>query len=167
MAKLRFKGPAAYVKDLDRARAFYEELLGLTVQRVMRRGDRDIAVAYEAGLSIWLVDDAYWSIFGETAGIPATLSGGNWEATFETPAFEALYERLMRAGARVAHPLRELPWGQRGFRVYDPDGHIVDISETHGALVRRLFRAGLSREAIGRQVSLTEAQLDAYLAEPE
>jgi catechol 2,3-dioxygenase-like lactoylglutathione lyase family enzyme len=167
MTKLRFKGPAAYVSDLDKARVFYEALLGLTVQRVMRRGDMDIAVAYEAGMSIWLVDDAYWSIFGDTTGIPATLAGGNWENTFETPAFAALYERLMQAGARFARPLQELPWGQRGFRVYDPDGHIIDISETHGALVRRLFQAGVSRAAIGQQVSLTEAQVDAYLAEAE
>ena len=23
--------------------------------------------------------------------------------------------------------LRELPWGQRALRVYDPDGHFIDI----------------------------------------
>ena len=70
----------------------------------------------------------------------------------EIPAFSALYNRLTEAGARFAHPLRELPWGQRGFRVYDPDGHIVDISETHGALVRRLFQGGRSIEEIAQQV---------------
>jgi catechol 2,3-dioxygenase-like lactoylglutathione lyase family enzyme len=43
MNTLRFKGPAAYVADLSRSRAFYEGLLGLDVRRVMRRGDRDIA----------------------------------------------------------------------------------------------------------------------------
>jgi catechol 2,3-dioxygenase-like lactoylglutathione lyase family enzyme len=161
---LRFKGPAAYVRDLARARAFYEGLLGLSVRRVMRRDGVDIAVAYQNGLSIWLVDDAYWSIFGDANGAPATLEGGNWENTFETPAFSALYTRLTEAGARFAHPLRELPWGQRGFRVYDPDGHIVDISETHGALVRRLFQGGRSIEAIAQQVSLTVAQVDAHLA---
>jgi catechol 2,3-dioxygenase-like lactoylglutathione lyase family enzyme len=164
MVNLRFKGPAAYVSDLERARAFYEGLLGLTVHRVMRRGDVDIAVSYETGISIWLVDDAYWSIFGETAGTPGTLAGGNWENTFETPTFGDLYERLTQAGARFAHPLQELPWGQRGFRVYDPDGHIIDISETHGALVRRLFEAGVTKAAIAQQVSLTESQIDAYLA---
>ncbi len=31
MTPMRFKGPAAYVADLDRSRAFYEGLLGLTV----------------------------------------------------------------------------------------------------------------------------------------
>jgi catechol 2,3-dioxygenase-like lactoylglutathione lyase family enzyme len=164
MAELRFKGPAAYVSDLERSRAFYEGLLGLTVRRVMRRGDTDIAVAYESGLSIWLVDDAHWAIFGDAAGAPAALAAGNWENTFETPAFGELYERLVSAGAPFAHPMRELPWGQRGFRVYDPDGHIIDISETHGALVRRLFQSGMSKSAIGQQVSLTESQVDAYLA---
>lgn len=164
MDGIRYKGPAAYVTSLADARAFYEGLLGLTVRRVMKRDEVDIAIAYEEGISIWLVDDAYRSMFGDTSGIPSTLQGGNWENTFETPAFGELYERLTQAGARFAHPLRELPWGQRGFRVYDPDGHIVDISETHGALVRRLFGAGWSKRAIGERVSLTDAQIDAYLA---
>jgi hypothetical protein len=63
--------------------------------------------------------------------------------------------------------LRELPWGQRGFRVYDPDGHIIDISETHGALVRRLAAEGKSKQSIADQVSLTREQIDAYLAGAE
>jgi catechol 2,3-dioxygenase-like lactoylglutathione lyase family enzyme len=38
METARFKGPAAYIADLDRSRSFYEGLLGLTVLRVMSRG---------------------------------------------------------------------------------------------------------------------------------
>ena len=164
MNALHFKGPAAYVSDLARSRAFYEGQLGLSVARVMRHGDAEIAVAYEVGISIWSAGHAYWSIFGEGAATPAALGHGNWENTFETSDCDAIFARLQAAGARFAHMLRELPWGQRGFRVYDPDGHIIDISETHGALVRRLFAGGLSKPAIAAQVSLTIAQIDAYLA---
>ena len=46
MEPIRFKGPAAYIADLDRSRAFYEGLLGLTVLRVMSRGEIPIAVEF-------------------------------------------------------------------------------------------------------------------------
>jgi catechol 2,3-dioxygenase-like lactoylglutathione lyase family enzyme len=164
MAGMRLKGPAAYVSDLARSRAFYEGQLGFEIARVMKRNGADIAVAYKAGFSIWLASDAYWSIFGNSPAAPRELGAGNWENTFETQDFERMYERLQQAGARFAHPLRELPWGQRGFRVYDPDGHIIDISETHGALVRRLFKDGRSRESIAEQVSLSAHMVDAYIA---
>lgn len=164
MSGLRFKGPAAYVADLDRSRGFYEGVLGLTVARVMQRGDRDIAVAYQEGLSLWLAADAYAAIFGDGTTVPDRLAGGNWENTFETPDYERIFRNLQLAGADFLYAPRELPWGQRGFRVYDPDGHIIDISETHGALVRRLFAEGSSREAIAQRVSLSAAQVEAYLA---
>ena len=160
---IRFKGPAAYVSDLDRSRDFYENLLGLTVGRVMKRGEQPIAVAYAEGLSIWLASDAYASLFGDASLAPTSLRGGNWENTFETPAYEEIFGRLQAAGARFLYPPRALPWGQLGFRVYDPDGHIIDISETQAALVRRLAAEGMSHEAIAAQVSLTPEQIDAYL----
>jgi uncharacterized glyoxalase superfamily protein PhnB len=96
--------------------------------------------------------------------VPKNLGAGNWENTSETADFETIYERLKKSGASFVHPPRELPWGQRGFRVHDPDGHIIDISETHGAVVRRLFKDGKSKDTIAEQVSLSRAQIDTYLA---
>jgi catechol 2,3-dioxygenase-like lactoylglutathione lyase family enzyme len=124
-------GPAAYVRDLAAARQFYEDLLGLAVKRVMHRDGREIAVAYTAGLSVWQIDDAYDNIFGRGAERPDRLGCGNWEFSFETAELEALAARLTHAGVRIAQTLRELPWGQRAMRVYDPDGHIIDIGSLH------------------------------------
>ena len=70
MEPMCFKGPAAYIADLDRSRAFYEGVLGLTVLRVMSRGETPIAVAYIEGLSIWLASDAYASLFGDASLAP-------------------------------------------------------------------------------------------------
>lgn len=142
MEPMRFKGPAAYIADLDRSRAFYEGLLGLTVLRVMSRGETPIAVAYTEGLSIWLASDAYAALFGDASRAPSDLRGGNWENTFETEGYAELYARLREAGAAFLYDPRTLPWGQRGFRVYDPDGHILDISETMPASVRRQAAEG-------------------------
>ena len=148
MEPIRYKGPAAYIADLDRSRAFYEGLLGLTVLRVMSREENPIAVAYTAGLSIWLASDAYASLFGDASLAPHDLRGGNWENTFETDAYEEVYARLLAAGAEFLYEPRTLPWGQRGFRVYDPDGHILDIAETMTACVRRQATEGKTLEQI-------------------
>ena len=115
METIRFKGPAAYVSDLDRSRGFYEGLLGFEVGRVMRHADADIAVAYTAGFSIWLVTHAYWSIFGPAASVPPVLGHGNWENTFETPRFDEIYATLRGAGARFAHELREFRGASAAF----------------------------------------------------
>lgn len=109
----------------------------------MKPGHQDIAVACKLGFSIWLASDAYWSTFGSSAS-PAAPKQGNLENTFETPDFDAIVRRLKKSGARFAHQLRELPWGN-GVRIYDPDGHIIDISETHGALMRRLAAEGMPK----------------------
>jgi catechol 2,3-dioxygenase-like lactoylglutathione lyase family enzyme len=152
---MRFKGPASYIADLDRSRAFYEGLLGLNVLRVMSRGETPIAVAYSEGLSIWLASDAYASLFGDASRVPEHLGGGNGENTFETDAYEESYARLRTAGAEFLYEPRTLPWGQRGFRVYDPDGHILDISETMTACVRRQATEGKSLEQISATTGFT------------
>jgi catechol 2,3-dioxygenase-like lactoylglutathione lyase family enzyme len=148
METARFKGPAAYIADLDRSRAFYEGLLGLTVLRVMSRGETPIAVAYNEGLSIWLASDAYASLFGDASLAPQNLRGVNWENTFETDGYEEIYGQLRATGAEFLYEPRTLPWGQRGFRVYDPDGHILDIAETMAACVRRQAAEGKTLEQI-------------------
>ena len=127
-------GPAPYVRDLAVSRRFYEELLGLEIGRIMSNGPKEIAIAYKAGLSIWQLDHAYDVIFGQSMPRPAELGCGNSEFSFETPQLEALAARLEQAGIGFAQPLCELPWGQRAIRVYDPDGHIIDIGSPHRSL---------------------------------
>ena len=121
------------MRDLAATRRFYEGLLGLEVKRVMRRSDRAIAVAYAAGLSIWQIDDVCDMVFGAGSPRPERLGCGNWEFSFETPDLDPLAARLEAAGVRFAQPLRPMAWGQRAMRVYDPDGHIIDIGALHRA----------------------------------
>ena len=39
----------------------------------------------------------------------------------------AEFERLIRDGVSVPLPLRDEPWGQRRFGLYDPSGTWVDV----------------------------------------
>ena len=110
---IQFKGPAAYVSDLDRSQRFYENVLGLQVGRVMVRDGRPIAVAYTAGLSIWDAGDAFSTIFGSSEPGARQSDRPVWENAFEVQNVDAMYERAIAAKSRFAHPLREPHWGQR------------------------------------------------------
>ena len=163
--EIQFKGPAAYVRDLDRSRAFYEDVIGLRVERIMSHEGKAIAVAYTAGLSIWAADHAFRVIFGSSPAAFAASERPTWENAFEVEDVKAMYERATRADSRFAHPLRELPWGQRTFRVYDPDGNILDIGETHEAAVRRMVAEGMPRERVAEKICLPLETIDQMTAQ--
>ena len=161
--EIQFKGPAAYVRDLDRSRAFYEEVIGLKVERIMSHEGKAIAVAYTAGLSIWAADHAFLVIFGSMSAAFPAAEHPTWENAFEVEDVKAMYERVITANSRFAHALRELPWGQRTFRVYDPDGNILDIGETHEAAVRRMIADGMPREKVAEKICLPLETIDRML----
>ena len=96
----RFGFALEYVKDIERARRFYEDVLGLTVERYHPTYFQfeHFAIASDESLGgkddpelYWLIDDA--------------------EAAFEEAS----------ATAQVTLPLREMPFG-KVFAIADADG---------------------------------------------
>jgi hypothetical protein len=51
-------------------------------------------------------------------------------------------------------PPCEHPWGQRVFRVHDPDGHIVGVGEPIPAVIGRLLGGGMSAEAVAERTAV-------------
>ena len=74
----------------------------------------------------------------------------NSEIYFETEDLDDLYKRLAEEG-RVIHSIRTHPWGQRAFRVYDPDDHIIEFAESMESVVLRLHNEGFSLEEIANK----------------
>ena len=92
--------------------------------------------------------------------------GAAWSVVyFETHELEETYEHLAQAGVEFVHPIREEPWGQRVMRLYDPDGHIIEIGEPLEAVVLRLHHQGLSADSISEKTSMTEEQVKRVLDE--
>ena len=52
---------------------------------------------------------------------------------------------------QIIHPIREQPWGQRVFRLYDPDNHIIEFAESMESVILRLDRQGSSPEEIAQK----------------
>jgi len=56
---------------------------------------------------------------------------------------------------KVIHPVMEHPWGQRAFRIYDPDSHIIEFAESMSSVVLRLHDEGLRYEDIAKKSMMT------------
>ena len=137
------------VEDIEKSKRFYKTVLG---QNVINDFGRNIV--FEGGLSIWQRDYALNLIFQEKR-TEIAVGGNNFEIYFETENLDDLYDRLVKEKVEVIHSVMEHSWGQRGFRVYDPDGHIVEFSESMKKVVRRLNLQGLSREEIAKKSMMT------------
>ena len=143
--KPTFHSVVLLVEDIERSKRFYGVVLG---QKVVMDFGRN--VGFEGGLAIWERDYALNLIFqGKAQGVKA--GGNNVEVYFESGDVDALYERLKKEGIKVIHSIVEQPWGQRVFRVYDPDNHIVEFAESMASVVLRLDKSGLSLEEITKK----------------
>ena len=133
------------VEDIERSKHFYNTILGQSIVNDFGRN-----VVFEGGLSIWQRDYALNLIF-QGKGDEIDVGGNNFEIYFETEDLDNLYDRLVSEKVEVIHEVMEHSWGQRGFRVRDPDGHIVEFSESMESVVRRLNMQGLSIEEISEK----------------
>ena len=139
---LRFQSPCVFVSDMERARAFYENALDQTPSLIL-----DGYVVYP-GFCLWRTDTARRHVYGETDAVPQGPMGrDNLELYFETEELDAAWDRLSPNAAPI-HPMRTQPWGQRCFRVKDPEGHILEVAEPMEAVFRRLRDQGKSEQEI-------------------
>ena len=133
------------VKDIERSKHFYNIILG---QQIV--ADFGKNVGFKGGLAIWEREYALNLIFQERAK-DTTAGANNFEVYFEAKNLYNLYKRLVKEKVRVIHSIREHPWGQRAFRVYDPDDHIIEFAESMESVVKRLSIEGLELEEISEK----------------
>lgn len=147
--KITFEGPAVLVSDIDQSKKFYETALG---QEVL--ADHGPHVAFTGGFSIWLAESAVPIITQGKRTHTGPLAHDNFELYFECPDIESAWDKTQEAGAEPIHAIIEQPWLQKGFRVKDPDGHVVEVGEPLPALVKRLMSQGMSVEEVHESTSL-------------
>ncbi len=145
---LKFDAPLIVVEDMARARHFYEQLLGQKVKY-----DFGDDVAFEGDFTIHRKSH-FQTLLGEAARYPVTQRAHNGELYFEAEDLELIFRRLKEAKVEFIHPIHEQPWGQRAMRLYDPDGHVVEIGESMEATVWRFHRLGLSIDWISEKSSM-------------
>ena len=147
---MKFICPLIVVRDVGVSRAFYEGVLGQSVGH-----DLGENVAFEGGFAIHLRSH-FASLIGVDEG-DITVRSKNTELYFEEDDLDAFLERLNHTGSiEYVHGLVEQPWGQRAVRLYDPDGHIVEVGEPMENVARRFLASGLSIEETARRTLMPE-----------
>jgi catechol 2,3-dioxygenase-like lactoylglutathione lyase family enzyme len=146
---ITFQSSAVFVQDIAASRRFYEELLGQDTEV-----DHGLSVTFQGGLALWQIDHAFQVIYESTPDNPRPPQGHNYELHFETADAKAAAVRLAEAGVEFVHPVREMPWGKRIFRVRDPDGHIVAVGESMAVVIARLLGQGMSAEAVTKRTAM-------------
>jgi predicted enzyme related to lactoylglutathione lyase len=113
--------PIITTPDLPRLQAFYERLLGAVEIRRYPDDGPVFFVGMKLGdAKLGLVGDATTDL---SAGQRILLS-------VEVDGVDDLLDRVEDAGGRVLGPSNDMPWGQRVAHVHDPDGNMVNLTQS-------------------------------------
>lgn len=118
---MRLKNILLVVDNIEKSIAFYKELFGLQVLK-----DFDGNVILTEGLV--LQDRKIWETLVEKE---VSYGGNASELYFIESDLEGFQEKLEKSSFEIhyVHPLKTHSWGQRAIRIYDPDGHMIEIGE--------------------------------------
>ena len=144
-----FNSAVLLVDDVEKSKRFYSVVLG---QKIIFDFGRN--VVFEGGLAIWKRDYALNLIFEEKKTV-FQAGTSNVEFYFETGDLKKLFERLSNEEVEVIHSIREEPWGQNVFRVFDFDRNILEFAEPMESVVIRLSTQGLSLEEIAKKSQMS------------
>jgi catechol 2,3-dioxygenase-like lactoylglutathione lyase family enzyme len=158
--KAQFRSAVLFVKDMAASRRFYEDLLGQQVEM-----DFGANVGYVGGLALWDIKAVFEVVYQRPPEADTALGRNNLEVYFEIDDLDAAQQALTAAGVRPVHPIIEQPWAQRALRVYDPDGHIIELAEPMPVVVRRLQAGGMSKEQIQARTAMPLPAIEQMLAE--
>lgn len=135
---MQFKLALIAVSDVERSKRFYGDLFE---QKVVL--DLGWNVTFSGGFSIQ-------QNFAWLAGLPqesVVTRAHNLELYFEVDDFDAFLAKLTgHPEIELVHSPKKHEWQQRVVRLYDPDGHILEVGESMAVIARRYLREGKTIE---------------------
>lgn len=111
--------------DIDRSRAFCEEILGLDVTY---EGERSLE--FETGACTLKFETDFDKDTLASFGMepPGTRRGAGIVIVIETESVEAVHERAVSAGETVLQEPMEANWGRKMCLLESPAGYVFEIS---------------------------------------
>ncbi len=156
---MKHKCALIVVKDMERSRKFYEELLG---QKVILDFGANITFAGD----FCLQTQESWRDFIGESGNTIMYRPNNMELYFEEKYFDRFVEKLRAYdNVEILHDVKEYSWGQRVVRFYDPDHHIIEVGESMIQVIKRFDQLGMSVEEIAERTQHPEEFVRAALKE--
>ena len=119
-----FYNAIVFVKDIDRSKKFYSEVIGLKVIN-----DYQTIVFFENHFTIHNGNNLLTTVFKRSPFFNFKKGKKNIELYFETDNIEESFNKILANRVKVIHPIEKQAWGQNVFRFYDPDNHLVEIGE--------------------------------------
>ncbi|MBN2103680.1 VOC family protein [bacterium] len=153
---LKYKNCVIFVRDIHRSKQFYTEILE---QKVIH--DYGRYVGFECGFGIWETAYAMSVIYPDQNKTPSA-DHPQTELYFESDRLDETLQALKANRVSFIHELYEHDWGQRGIRVCDPDGTIIEISEPMSAVIRRYHEQGFSPGAIAKRTGISLSEIEHY-----
>lgn len=146
---MKFQLPLLAVRDVERSKKFYCELFDQQV--VLDFGEN---VTFSGGFAIQQDFDRLLD-FDESEIV---WQSKNMELYFETENLDEFLEKLTGfPQVKLVHPPKKYDWEQRVARIFDPDGHIIEIGESMAFVARRLLAEGKTPE---ETASITQYPLE-------
>lgn len=123
MPGIRFVNALVFVADMKKAMDVYGGLLGQKVAQ-----DHGDFVQLENGLALHTGTALQRTIFGDGETDTGQYGRRNLVLYFDAEDLDAAYDRVA-PHVTMIHPVEAQSWGQKVFRFYDHDGHIVEVGE--------------------------------------
>jgi len=138
----KYHSSVFFASDVEKSKKFYTEIIGQKIEMDFGR-----CVGFVGGFAIWDTNYAYKMIeVGEPEKIK--YERPNFEIYFEIKDIVSLYDKIKNKNVEFLHGIKEQPWGQRCFRIYDPDNHIIEFAEPMTIVIERLYDEGLTHNQI-------------------
>lgn len=136
---MKFKNPMLIVKDIEKSKRFYKDVLGLRV--IMDFGAN---VTLTGGICLQTKES--WKEF---------IKKNDAELYFEEDNFDSFIERLNTFKyIEYVHQVYEHKWGQRVVRFYDLDKHIIEVGENMKVVCKRFLNDGLTVEETAKKMDV-------------
>lgn len=151
---MKMKNPLIVVKDMEKSKAFYRDVLGLRVI-----SDLGANAVLTGGLA--LQSEGSWKDF---ISKELSFGGNDSEIYFEEDNFDDFAKRLEKvSGIEYVHSVKEHKWGQRVVRFYDLDKHIIEVGENMKFVCKRFADSGMTNEEIAKRMDVPVKMVNAYL----
>jgi catechol 2,3-dioxygenase-like lactoylglutathione lyase family enzyme len=124
---VRFVNPLPFVSDIAASRRFYCDVIGLIVSE-----DHGDCILFDGGFG--LHDGPTLERRLGRAG-HGPYGRDNLLLYFATTDLDAAFARIAPE-TEIIHPITLQPWGERVFRVSDPDGHLIEIGDAAASASR-------------------------------
>lgn len=120
--------PVVRVADIERSRAFYEDVLGFTFL------DReDSSAFFTIGEQMFVINDDDGMVAMVNPDVPDDPARAKIRSihSLRVDDVDAAYEELRAKGVTFLQPPQDRPWEVRIAFFEDPDGHIWEIAQDH------------------------------------